>query len=207
MKKFKWWWGVGAVIIILLFVSVARSCRIEDKYSKLKGEYDEARRVAEADHAMQLKVIEKAAAEILELDKKLLHSEQAISGLNGDIAVKDKNLAALRESWAGLSAECQGKLRELDTKWAEKFSLLEGVVAEKDKQIADWGRKHAAQVTISESWKVQYESEHRLRLSGETLNKALEGKLRRAKITSSVKTVALVAVAGLLTYKFIVGGK
>lgn len=205
MKGGKWWWGIGAVLLLCSAVVGIRSCRVEDKYSKLKGAYEEYRRIVEADMQLAAEKLAAQNAVIADLDKKILTSEQVLQNLQQLTAQKDADLTALRESWAGLSLECQASLHALDTKWSEKFTLLEGVVAEKDKQLAAWALKYAAAVTIGETWKAQYEAEHRLRRAGETLNKVLEGKYRRARVTSSVKNVALVVLAGVATYQLVRG--
>jgi hypothetical protein len=197
---------VAAVLWGIVFT--ARSCRIEDKYSKLKGAYEEARRVAEADHAAQMKIIEEAHLVIAEKDRAIAASDKTINTYKKVLTLKDAHLIELEGDLgaARTDAERVPILTAMVETWREKYGVLEGVVAEKDKQLAGWGGKYAAAVTIGDTWKAQYEAEHRLRLSGETLNKSLEGKYRRARIISSAKTVALVAIAGLLTYKFI-GGK
>jgi len=207
MKKFKWWWGVGAVIVLWASIFTVRSCRITDAYSRMRGAYEEARRIAEADHAIQLKAIEAANAQIVELDKKLLSSEQVISDIRGLLTLKDAHLADLNDALgkARTDSERVPILTSMVETWKAKYADLEGVVVEKDKQLSAWGAKYAAQVTISDSWKAQYEAEHRLRLSGETLLGTLEGKYRRAKLMSSVKNVALVALVGATAFQFIKG--
>lgn len=187
---------ISAGFAVALTISVCDGIRSTDKYSIVVGKLEEAVKAANALNAEKDKVIEAAALEIVELDKKLYSSAQVISDLNGNIAVKDKNLAALRESWAGLSAECQARLHELDTKWAEKFSLLESVVAEKDEQIASWQGKYDAQVQISDAWKVKFEAAERVAsLSGEAL-KLANRKLQRTQVITNVTKVALVALGG-----------
>jgi hypothetical protein len=207
MKKFKWWWGIGAVIIAMLIVSMVRSCRIEDNYSKLKGTYEEYRRIVEADAKIEDALIAKQLATIAELDKKIDSSQQVIADYKKLITLKNTHLADLSEDLgkARTDAERVPILTAMVDTWVEKYGVLEGVVVEKDKQIADWGRKYAAQVEISDAWKSKYEAEHTLRLSGETLNKVLEGKYRRARVTSAVKKVALIALAGVATYQFVKG--
>ena len=196
-----------AALAVALTISVCDGIRSTDKYSIVVGQLEEAVKAANALNAEKDKVIEQAAAQIVELDKKLDSSAQVISGLNGDIAVKDKNLAAMRESWAGLDAECQAKLHELDAKWSEKFTLLESVVAEKDAQIASWKGKFDAEVQISDAWKTKYDAQERIAsLSGEAL-KLANRKLRRTQILSNVGKIALVGLGGYVLYDKLKGSK
>jgi chromosome segregation ATPase len=198
---------IAAALAIALGFAVCDGIRSTDKYSIVVGKLEEAVKAANALNAEKDKVIEAAALEIVELDKKLDSSAQVISDLNKNIAVKDKNIAALRESWAGLSAECQTRLHELDTKWAEKFTLLEGVVAEKDEQIASWQGKYNTQVQISDAWKVKFEAAERVAsLSGEAL-KLANRKLRRTQILSNVGKIALVGLGGYVLYDKLKGSK
>ena len=194
-------------LAVALTVAVCDGLRTQDKYSIVVGQLEEAVKAANALNAEKDKVIEQAAAQIVELDKKLDSSAQVISGLNGDIAVKDKNLAAMRESWAGLDAECQAKLHELDAKWSEKFTLLESVVAEKDAQIASWKGKFDAEVQISDAWKTKYEAQERIAsLSGEAL-KLANRKLRRSQIISNVEKIGLGLLGAYVVYDNLKGSK
>ncbi len=207
MKKFKWWWGIGVVIIILFTLSMVRSCRIEDNYSKLKGAYEEYRRIVEADAKIKDALIAQQISAIAELDKKIDTSEQVIGHVSNAIGQKNTDLLNLEKSLtqAKTDAERVPILTSMVETWSAKYAHLESVVSEKDKQLAAWGGKFDAQIQISDAWKAKYEAEHALRLSGETLNKALEGKYRRAKMVSSVKNVALIALAGVATYQFVKG--
>jgi len=198
---------ISAGLAVALTISVCDGMRSTDKYSVVVGKLEEAIKAANALNAEKDKVIEQAAAQIVELDKKLDSSQQVMSDLNGKIAVKDKNIAALRESWAGLDAECQARLHELDAKWSEKFSLLESVVAEKDAQIASWKGKFDAEVQISDAWKTKYEAQERIAsLSGEAL-KLANRKLRRSQIISNVEKIGLGLLGAYVVYDKLKGSK
>lgn len=198
---------VSGLVFILALTFLARSCSVIDKYSKLKGQYEEARRIAEADHAIQLKAIEDAQRVISERDQAIAQATERIGSLSAAIANKTEALAALDKDLADAKTDAERVpiLTSMVETWKAKYANLEGIVVEKDKQLGEWAVKYAAQVSISESWKGQYESEHRLRLLGEGLVDTLEGRLKRASLTSQLKTVTLVAVAGVLGYTLIKG--
>ena len=198
---------VGIVALLLSAVFVVRSCKIDDKYSVLKGENNILKE--------QVAVVEKAAVaereaaqkRDAEKDKVIAASKQTEADLRAKIGKKDAALNELDKDLAAAKTDAERVpiLTSMVETWAAKYADLEGVVTEKGKQLAAWAGKYASAVTIGESWKAQYEAERRLRLSGETLNKMLEGKFRRAKLTSAVKDVALVALVGATTYQFLKG--
>jgi hypothetical protein len=203
--KIKAVYYVATGLALALTISVCDGLKTQDRYSALAGQLQEALRNAAADSAILNQVIADKDAIIVELDKKLATSAQVIVGLKGSIAGKDKDLAALRESWAGLSAECQTRLRELDVTWSEKFSLLEGVVAEKDKQIAALSGKYDAQVVIGDAWKQKCEGANRLLTISTALNKSLVRKVKTQAIIGNLKTGAVVAAAGWIIFNAIKG--
>lgn len=192
--------ALAIAALLLTTVFAVRSCKITDDYSRLKGAYEEARRVAEADHAAQLAVIAEAHKAIAEKDAAIAESGKAVADLRAKIGKKDAALGGLSADLAAAKTDAERVpiLTSMVETWAAKYADLEGVVAEKDTQLAAWAVKYAAAVTIGDSWKAQYEAEHRLRLSGETLNKVLEGKYKRAK---AVSTITLYAAGGYASYK------
>ncbi|MBV6343484.1 hypothetical protein, partial [Candidatus Magnetobacterium casense] len=80
------------------------------------------------------------------------------------------------------------------------FSLATATIADKDKEIALWEKKFAAQVEISEEWKANYNREHVLRLQAEGLFKMAEHKLNVSRSWGKVKSIATVAAAGVAAY-------
>lgn len=200
---------IGVAVLLGGLLLTARACKITDPYSKLKGAYEEARKVAEADHALQLKAIEAAQKVIADKDKAIADSTKEIGYLTNSIGQKNADLLNLEQTLtqAKTDAERVPILTSMVETWRGKYAALEGVVAEKDTQLAAWGAKFAAQVTIGDSWKAQYEAEHRLRLSGETLLGKLETKYRVLKFTSSVKSMVVIAAAGFIGYTLIKKGK
>ena len=204
MKKCLPWIIVGTILCGGIILS-ARACKITDKYSRLVGQYTEMKRVYAADAILKDTLIAAKEQAIKDLSNQLLKSEEAIGHMTTAIGQRDRELDSIRNTWANLSVECQGKLHELDDTWGAKYTLLEGVVQEKDKQISAWAGKYDAQVSISEAWKAKFEGERTLRLAGETLLSTLEGKYRMVKLTSSVKSIVVVAAAGFIGYTFIRG--
>jgi hypothetical protein len=192
-------------LALALTVSVCKGLKTTDKYSKLVGQYEEAARVAAADAKLKDALIAEKVKVIAALDKKIADSTIEIGQLTNLIGQRDVELDRIRYTWANLSVECQAKLHELDATWSAKFSLLEGVVAEQDKQISAWAGKYDAQITISESWKAKYEGANRLLTISQALNKSLTRKVKTGAIIGNIKTGAVVAAAGWIIFNAIKG--
>jgi chromosome segregation ATPase len=204
MKKYLPYILIGAAVLWGI-VFTTRACKITDSYSKLKGEYESMRKVYDADAILKDSLIAAKEKAIADLSKQILDSEKEIGHLTTLIGQRDADLAALRQSWGNLSLECQGKLHELDNAWGAKYTLLEGVVQEKDKQIADWAGKYDAQVTISETYQSRVKDAEQLLRVSESLNKTLETKYKILKVKSSFKTVAVAAAVGFVGYTLLKG--
>jgi hypothetical protein len=196
---------LGCAAVLWGSVFTARACKITDRYSELKGAYEQMQKAYEADAIIKDSLVAAKEQAIKDLSNQILKSEETIGHMTTAIGQRDKELADIRKTWAGFSLECQAKLNELDNAWSAKFTLLEGVVQEKDKQIAAISGKYDAQVVISETYKSRVKDAEQLLMVSESLNKSLSGKLRIAKLGSGIKTVAIVAAAGLFGYQLIKG--
>jgi len=185
-------------LALALTISVCDGLRYKDKTSVRIGNLEQALTQERLNVAEQDKIIAAKNIVIAELDKKLYTSEQVIGHMTTAIGQRDRELGEIRGTWSKLSTECQFKLRELDNVWSAKFTLLEGIVVEKDKQITAWAGKHDAQVAISDAWKAKYEGSQRLLSISMGLNKSLIRKVRTQAILGNIKTGAVVAAAGYI---------
>jgi len=202
MKKIHW---IALVLAIAFGIAVCDGLRIRDKASVIAGRYQEAAAIAKADAKLKDALIAKQNTIIGQKNKEIAEKNEVIGHMTNDIGQKDKELDKIRGTWSTLSADCQAKLLELDTTWAQKFSLSEAIVAEKDKVISAWAAKYAAQVIISESWKAKYDAECRLlQLATQGWNVA-ERKLRWTRVISTVKFGLIVGCLGYISYSVIKG--
>lgn len=199
-------WRTIAVIaaVVLALVFLARSCRLSDKYSTLKGQYEAYRAISIEDGKRLNALIGAKAAEIEALTRQITDIIAQAGQPSPAEAEKDKTIAALKKKVSAL--ESQGDLagaldaaKEQVVQLSEKFTLSE---QRHGLNIAAlntaWQAKFDAQVTISESWKQQYEAEHRLRELAEGMNGVLERKVKRLQLTGKAKSLLVIAGAAYL---------
>jgi len=203
--KIKVAWWIALVLALAFGVAVCDGLRIRDKASVVVGRYQEAAAIAEADAKIKDALIAKQNTIIGQKDKEIAEKIKIIGQKTNAIGQKDKELDKIRGTWPKLSADCRAKLLELDNTWAQKFSLSEAIIAEKDKIISAWAAKYAAQVIISDAWKQKYESELHLRTISERGWKVAERKLRWTRAMSTMKSGLIVGCLGYIGYSVIKG--
>jgi len=198
-----YWIALG--LALAFGVAVCDGLRIRDKASVAAGQYQEALAVAKANEAVLTLQIAKMNEIVGQQNAIIAEKNEAIGHMTNAIGQKDKELDKIRDTWSTLSAECQTKLHELDATWAQKFSLSEAIIAEKDKIIAAWAVKYSAQVTISVSFKQKYENELHLRTLAENGWNTTNKKLKKQAIASNVKTGIIIAAAGYVGLSMLKG--
>jgi len=203
------WLSVAlAAALLASGLYVMRGCRLGDDYAKFKKGYEEARKVAEADHAIQVQFIAAKEAENAALLDKNKALEGTIAANQHAMLAKDDDIHKLEGELAVIEAggDKDAAIRNLKAQvaaWAAKFSLCMANTNAKDEQIANLSAALNNQAQISESWKSQYEKEHALRLLAEGLFTNLEHRIKVSSFWSRAKTVALVAVGGGLVYSLV----
>jgi len=200
-----YWIALG--LALAFGVAVCDGLKIRDKASVAAGQYQGALAVAKANEAVLTLQIAKMNEVVGQQNAIIAEKNEAIGHMTNAIGQKDKELDKIRGTWSTLSAECQAKLHELDTAWAQKFSLSEAIIAEKDKIISAWAVKYDAQVTISESWKQKYENELHLRTLAENGWNTVNKKLKKQAIASNVKTGIIIAAIGYVGLSMLTKGK
>jgi len=206
MKKYAVYAGAGLALVVVL-IAFGRACRIGDKYSRLEGRYQEALKIAKADTEVLNKTIAEKEAAIRAMDKKLATSEKTIDHLTGGIGQKNRELDALdvKLATAKTDAERVPILRAEVAAWAEKFSLAELTIAEKDRQIAAWETKFNSQVGISQDWILKYENEARLhKITREEIS-ALKTRLISTRLVGTLKSGLVLAAVGYIGYSALRG--
>jgi hypothetical protein len=191
--------AAGFVLCAMFFM---RSCDLGEKVGRLEGQLAEAKHAYAADKAASEALIADQLNAIAERDKAIALAADHIGDLNEAIARKTAALAVLDNDLAAAKTDAERVpiLTAMVETWRAKYADLTGVVAEKDKQIGAWASKYDAQLGISSAYKAQLDKCERLLALSDGLNKALVSKARRLTLGSRIKTVALVAAAGGLTY-------
>jgi chromosome segregation ATPase len=211
-KKFPWLkYVIAGIAVLVLIIYVGRSCSIGGKYSRLKAEYETYRAIAREDGARMTALIETKTAEIRALTARIAALLEAASQPTEAEVEKDAEIAALKAQVAALEAQgdVAGALaaaKDEIAAWEVRFSLAD---ERHRKSIFDlnaaWQAKYDAQVSISETWKKQYENEHTLRLVGEKLTGTLEGKVKRLQLVGKAKSIVVIAAAGYVGYTLLQG--
>lgn len=191
---------IALFLALALTVAVCDGLRIRDKASVIAGQYEEALNVAKANSDVLNLQIAEMNKIVGQKDKEIVRLNESISIIYTDIGNRDMDIAdllvKLREAEANNDLPAQvANLKEQVRIWSEKFTLAESVIAEKDNIIASWAAKYDAQVTISETWKAQYESEVHLRTLAEEGWNVTARKLRKASIGNNLKTIVIYAGA------------
>lgn len=208
--KIKPIYWIALALVIAFGIAVCVGLRILDEPSVAAGQHQEALAVAKANNAALTLQIGRMTAIVGQKDQEIAEKNEAIGHMTNTIGQKDSNLEALGqklkqlETSGDLSAQV-ANLKEQVKAWSEKFTLAQSVIAEKDAIIADWTAKLAAQVTISESWKQNYNSELHLRTLAEKGWKASENKLRWTRVLSNIKSGLICGAIGYIGYSAIKG--
>jgi hypothetical protein len=191
--------AAGFVLCAMFFM---RSCDLGEKVGRLEGQLAEAKRAYAADKAASEALIADQLKAIAERDKAIALAADHIGDLNEAIARKTEALAVLDNDLAAAKTDAERVpiLTAMVETWRAKYANLEGVVVEKDVQILQLHGNVASALQIGAAYKAQLDKCERLLALSDGLNKALVSKARRLTLGSRIKTVALVAAAGGLTY-------
>jgi len=208
IKKIKagHWLALAGVLLLLVIFFSAKSCKLYDESSILKGKYEAYRALAKEGVKQARIIIAEQEKKIKELEQEQIVSEENIEELEDEII--DLGLT---------TAELEAKRKELKDKdeiianldaqiaaWKEKFSLAQAVIGEKDKIIFSLTEKYEAQVKITSSYKLMYEDLVKVSSVADLRIKALEGDLRQARFwgnLSKASTVILAAIAVIAVIK------
>ncbi len=199
--------GASLLVIILFF----RSCDIEDRYSRLQGEYnalkldyEESAKVYEAERADLTNHIGDLTKEIGELKKNAGKPTQAEKE-------KDKTIAGLMadiEKWKKLG-DCPKALEAAEgtiKQWSEKFTLAEERYTVNFNNLdKTWDMKYQAQAKISLSYKAESDDKSRVIDAGDKVIAALKWDLRKARLFGTLKSGLVLGLAGYVVYNIVKG--
>lgn len=194
-------WIVVALVAALAFFAV-RSCGGPDeKYWVKKALYDQFVKDAAARHVTDLATIVTQEGTIAEKDAAIAEKDAKIAQYVGKVSTLSAELVALQNA-EPVQPELETQplvinLRAQIGNLTNLYSISIDIITTKDAIIADWSAKFDAQVVISDTWKQAYETEHRLRLLSEDLNKSLE---HQGKVSRLYGKVSMAALAGAGVY-------
>lgn len=187
--------GVSIVILTLL-----RSCAYTDEYITAANKY--AVRVKEL-HGNILKldkVITQKEAEIAGLDKANTYLNYVISQKNTQLEYATKKIDGLNDALAGATTDAERVpiLVNLVAEWTNKFNLSDAKCKDYQGIIFNLQEKYSAQVVITDQWKAKYGLSESARADADAVIAVLRKDLRRAKLFGGVKTIGVMALAGVV---------
>jgi chromosome segregation ATPase len=196
---------ITAIVVIALVVSsllALKSCQLDRKLRDMKLKYEAYRALAQAEYELSQEHIGELNAEIVARDKNISKLESSVAEKQALLHAVSAELAELQATEPPTTPDIEElpiviNLRGQVANLTRMFSLATDTINDKDMIIAEWKGKFAAQVTISEEWKNQYDNERALRVQSEEMFKTCE---RRLKLNKIVSKTALVAVAGAVVY-------
>jgi len=202
MKKNLYPWVMLTVFLLSLFF-LYRSCRFYDDLSVVRGAYLEVQRKATADTKVAEQMIKDSGDIIAEQSDKINTLQTKVSEKMLGIKDKDKKLGHLTEEYSRLDITDKEKIANLGAQvkiWAEKFTLAEQIISEKDAIIQAWTVKFNEQVEISGAWKLRYENEARLHLLCKEQVKIFEGRVSLLSFKSKITQALVVGAGGYILY-------
>jgi len=199
-------WGVFGVVAILAVVFLMRSCNPYDQVSILKGKH-EALQAAYADLDLKSKAtIEANKADIAARDAVINESTRTVIDVENKIRDKDKKILRLEEEFTQLGENKDAKIVNLQAQvsiWKEKFTLAEGVIAEKDTIIFNWAMKYNAQVRTSMEWEATCNRQTILHNVALERIKVMEKEWRGVQFGSKLKTYLIAAAGAAIVYSLV----
>ena len=198
-------------LCVVAAVLLSRSCGLTGKLRQAKLKYEGYKAIVEADHELSRAHIEQLTNEIALKDEKIVTLRGESLAKQERITKLSTRLDELQNGEPPTTPEIEAlpivvNLRQQVATLTEMFTLAQGTIETKDREIELWSKKYDAQVAISAEWKVMYERENKLRLMGGELITGLERSLKISRLKGKVATVAIVGLAaGYLSYRLIGG--
>ena len=197
--------ALAALFFLGLIFFTVKSCNLYDENSVLKGKYETYQALAKEHTKLMQAAIAEQEKKIKELEQKQTIYEESIKKKEGQIANLHGTTAELEKKRRELTDK-DAIIANLDTQvaaWKEKFSLAQSVIEEKDKIIFNLTEKYDAQVTISNSYKLQFEEGQKLNQIAELRIQSLEKELRISKFTGKIARAGTLILAGLVVYTLV----
>ena len=210
MEKLRDWikknWLSAATIIVGFLITVfavGRTCKVEDKYSKLKGVYQAYRTINSAANTQLKEVIAVKQKKIVQLDRQIAGLNTDVNRLRLSLGIKDKALADLEALYPTLT-DCATQLVNMTEQrdlWKNKFNLADVIISNQEQTITLLVLKCDELLGIAASFEKQYENELAIRISAENALRACDRKLRSVAFWSKSKNVLIGVAAGYLIYR------
>lgn len=184
------------VVIIVLCVGILflfmDKCGSSRKVDELKGQYEEANRIAKVERLIKEEIIKEQKEKIGVLDASIVVLNTTIKDKDKDLAKIEDELGELKRDFVSLK-ECQAQYDKL----VKGFNLCKSINADKKSVIFSLNEKYNAQLKISDSYKIMYETLIQEKRILQSIVKAQDGQIKKLKLFSNAKTgiVVLLIIA------------
>jgi hypothetical protein len=202
--NFKYWLLVGLLGLGIIFLGLDK-CGSSKKADELRGQYEEASRIAKVERLIKEEVIKEQQGIIKKQDLLIVESRKEVEIKNSYISSLGNTVAELEGEFDSLTDKDE-KIANLVTQvsiWKEKFTLAQSIISDKDAIIFSLTQKYESQLKISNSYKDMHESIQPLVEICTKQVKELEKINRRLKFTSKLKTGVVVSCALLFLYNMV----
>lgn len=194
-------------VIVTLSVAVVfllmDKCGNSGKLDRLKGQHEEHSKVATLERQLKEEIINDQQEEIEKQDLLIAKTNKEVEIKNRLVSKLDSTIADLEDEFGNLEQQDAkiGNLLQQVEAWKEKFSLAQGIIADKDSDIFSINKKYEAQLIVSNQYKELYESSLGEIKILKDINKAQDWQIKKLRLTSNLKT----GIVGLLVAATIYG--
>jgi hypothetical protein len=198
---------IAGLCLASLFL-LSRDCGLTEKYKLARDDYNELKKITDADHALSLSRIEELTQAVGQANETIVQKEADIAVKNAKILVLSSRLDELIDNEPPTTPDIEAmpivvNLRGRVAKLTEMFTLSQDVVSLQAEEITALKGKCIALESIGDEWKKSYEKEHILRVQAEGLFKNLERRVKSQGLLGKVKSAVIVGAAGYVAYSIL----
>jgi len=195
---------IELLLVVLAFLLLQRSCKVEESYRRQLVRYEQLKAQVAKERKTLLDEIKQKEAYIEELEQEVQASEVKIKELEEKSNKSKHKLAVLEREYNTLKSDqkkVENLLKQVE-EWKHRFNLAQATIQEKDKIIFSLKAKYEAQLKISEKWRTAYEQEYALRLSCEEVLKECTKTVASLKWRTTAGVVSIAIIAGIVVFAF-----
>lgn len=196
---------ISLILLFGLIVYMQKSCAMERENSKLKKKYDTAKKELLAKQKMYVELRERSATRIKELNEAVSKAKANVESLSLSLEGKDKKLEKLENTYANL-LDKDKKIANLEGQvdlWKQKFTIAQGIIAQKDEIIFSLTKKYEQQSKLTYECEGLLSKETELRLLAEKRIETLHKSITASYFTGKVKTVLIGGLIFAVIYSIV----
>ena len=188
---------IVALCLAVVFLGLDR-CGSSRKVDELKGQYEEASRIAKVERSIKEEIIKEQKEKIVVLNVLIEVKNTTIAKKNRELVGIEEELGELKRDFASLE-ECQAQYDKL----VGAFTLCKSINIDKNTLIFSLKEKFDAQVVIGDSYKTMYDTLTQNERKLQSIVTAQDWQIKKLKLTSGLKSGLAVVLAGLIVYNMV----